>query len=110
MDWLDLLEVQGTLKSLLQHHDSNASVLQCSTFFMVQLSHPCMSIGSTTALKISPHPLPQAFSTQPPPTQHSDFHTYSQLLSHCSGITRLPLLVITERLLGQQELEAAREK
>ena len=40
MDWLDLLAVQGTLKSLLQHHSSKASILQCSTFFMVQLSHP----------------------------------------------------------------------
>ena len=40
MDWLDLLAVQGTLKSLLQHHSSKASILQCSAFFMVQLSHP----------------------------------------------------------------------
>ena len=43
MDWLDLLAVQGTLKSLLQHHSSKASILQCSTFFIVQLSHPYMS-------------------------------------------------------------------
>ena len=50
MDWLDLLAVQGTLKSLLQHHSSKASVLQCSPFFIVQLSHPCMTIGKTTAL------------------------------------------------------------
>ena len=50
MDWLDLLEVQGTLKSLLQHHSSKASVLQHSTFFMVQLSHPYMTTGKTTAL------------------------------------------------------------
>ena len=42
MDWLDLLAVQGTLKSLLQHHSSKASILQCSAFFMVQLSHPYM--------------------------------------------------------------------
>ena len=41
MDWLDLLAVQGTLKSLVQHHSSKASVLQCSAFFTVQLSHPC---------------------------------------------------------------------
>ena len=47
MDWLDLLAVQGTLKSLLQHHSSKASVLQCSTFFMVQLSHPYMTTGKT---------------------------------------------------------------
>ena len=45
MDWLDLLAVQGTLKSLLQHHSSKASILQCSAFFIVQLSHPYMTIG-----------------------------------------------------------------
>ena len=50
MDWLDLLAVQGTLKSLLQHHSSKASILQCSAFSMVQLSHPCMTTGKTTAL------------------------------------------------------------
>ena len=46
MDWLDLLAVQGTLKSLLQHHSSKASILQCSAFFTVQLSHPYMTTGS----------------------------------------------------------------
>ena len=50
MDWLDLLAVQGTLKSLLQHHSSKASNLQCSTFFPVQLSHPYMTMGKTIAL------------------------------------------------------------
>ena len=50
MDWLDLLAVQGTLKSLLQHHSSKASVLLCSAFFMVQLSHPYMTTGKTIAL------------------------------------------------------------
>ena len=50
MDWLDLLAVQGTLKSLLQHHSSKASILHCSTFFTVQLSHPYMTIGKTIAL------------------------------------------------------------
>ena len=50
MDWLDLLAVQGTLKSLLQHHTSKASILQCSAFFIVQLSHPYMTIGKTIAL------------------------------------------------------------
>ena len=50
MDWLDLLAVQGTLKSLLQHHSSKASILQCPAFFIVQLSHPYMTIGKTTAL------------------------------------------------------------
>ena len=52
IDWFDLLEVQGTLKSLLQHHSSQASVLHCSVFFMVQLSHPYMTTGKTTALTI----------------------------------------------------------
>ena len=50
MDWLDLLAVQGTLKSLLQHHSSKASILQCSAFFTVQLSHPYMITGKTIAL------------------------------------------------------------
>jgi len=50
MDWLDLLAVQGTLKSLLQHHSSKASILQRSAFFIVQLSHPYMTTGKTTAL------------------------------------------------------------
>ena len=50
MDWLDLLTVQGTLKSLLQHHSSKASVLQHSAFFIIQLSHPYMTTGKTIAL------------------------------------------------------------
>ena len=50
--WFDLLAVQGTVKSLLQHHSSKASILQCSAFFMVQLSHPYMTIGKTIALTI----------------------------------------------------------
>ena len=49
-DWLDLLAVQGTLKSLLQHHSSKASILRLSVFFIVWLSHPCMTTGKTTAL------------------------------------------------------------
>ena len=50
MDWLDLLAVQGTLKSLSQHHSSKASIPQCSAFFIVQLSHPYMTTGKTIAL------------------------------------------------------------
>ena len=50
MDWLDLLAVQGTLKSLLQHHSSNASILWCSAFFIVQLSHPYITTGKTIDL------------------------------------------------------------
>ena len=52
MDWLDLLAVQGTLKSLLQHYSSKASILQCSAFFIVQLSHLYMTTGKTIALTI----------------------------------------------------------
>ena len=50
MDWLDLLAVQGILKSFLQHHSSKASILWCSAFFIVQLSHPYMTTGKTVAL------------------------------------------------------------
>ena len=50
MNWLDLLAVQGTLKSLLQHHSSKASIFRCSGFFTVQLSHPYMTTGKTIAL------------------------------------------------------------
>ena len=50
IDWLDLPAVQGTLKSLLQHHSSKASILQCSAFFIVQISHPYMTTGETIAL------------------------------------------------------------
>ena len=50
MDWLDLLAVQGTLRSLLQHHSSKASIFKCSAFFIVQLSHPYMTTGKTIAL------------------------------------------------------------
>ena len=50
MDWLDLLAVQGTLKSLFQHHSSEASILRCSAFFIVQLSHPYMTTGKAIAL------------------------------------------------------------
>ena len=50
MDWLDFFAVQGTLKSLLQHHNSKASILRCSAFFIVQLSHPYMTTGKTIAL------------------------------------------------------------
>ena len=54
MNWLDLLAVQGTLKSLLQHHSSKASILRCSSFFIVQLSHPYMTTGKTIALTRRP--------------------------------------------------------
>ena len=54
IDWLDFLAVQGTLKSLLQHHSLKASILWCSIFFMIQLSHPYMTPGKTIALTIWP--------------------------------------------------------
>ena len=50
MDWLDLLAVQGSLRSLLQHHNSKASILRCPAFFMIQISHPYMTTGKTIAL------------------------------------------------------------
>ena len=56
MDWLDLLAVQGTLKSLLQHHSSKALILRCSAFFTVQLSHPYMTTGKTIALTTDSKP------------------------------------------------------
>ena len=52
MDWLDLLSAQGTVKSLLQHYSSKASILRCSAFFIIQLSHPYMTTGKTVALTI----------------------------------------------------------
>ena len=52
IDWFDLLAVQGTLKSLLQHHNLKALIVQCSVFFMVQLSHLCMTTGKTITLTI----------------------------------------------------------
>ena len=55
MDWLDLFAVQGTLKSLLQHHSSKISILRCSAFFTVQLSHPYMTTGKTIALTRGPY-------------------------------------------------------
>ena len=67
MDWLDLLAVQGTLKGLLQHHSSKVSILQCSALFIVQLSHPYMTIGKTIALAI------QTF--------------VSTVMSHCQGLS-----------------------
>ena len=75
MDWLDLLALQGTLKSLLQHHSSKASILWCSAFFTVQLSHPSMTTGKTIALtsniswicgfgNLPPRPTPAHFLNQ----------------------------------------------
>ena len=64
-DWLDLRAVQGTLKSLLQHHSSKASILQRSAFFTVQLSHPYMTTGNTIALTRRTPPISTSVSTWP---------------------------------------------
>ena len=87
MDWLDLLAVQGTLKSLLQHHSSKASILRCSALFTVQLSHPYMTTGKTIALtrrtvsnSLRPHESQHARPPCPSPTLgvHSDSRPSSQ--------------------------------
>ena len=100
MDWLNLLAVQGTLKSLLQHHSSKASILQCSAFFTVQLSHPYMTTGKTIALtrwtfvgKVISHgctcvPHPEPPSHLPPhpiPLVHASAPALSTL-SHASNL------------------------
>ena len=73
MYWLDLLAVQGTLKSLLQHHSSKASILWCSAFFIVQLSHPYITTGKTIALT---RRIPDSFK----------YHLLLLLLSHFSRV------------------------
>ena len=87
MDWLDLLTVQGTLKSLLQHHSSKASILRCSAFFTVQLSWPYMTTGKTIALtrwtfvgKVMSH-LPRLVITFLPRSKHLLFHGCSHICS-----------------------------
>ena len=77
MDWLDLLAVQGTLKSLLQQHGSKASILQCSAFFTVQLSHPHVTTGKTIALRLS-----DILETSVVPCSH-----FMDCLSYISWIT-----------------------
>ena len=86
IDWLHLLAVQGTLKSLLQHHSSKASILRCSAFFIVQLSHPYMTTGKTTAL--TRLPLPVEGTNWSPLTQWQDgrycvFDGTSHKSQHC---------------------------
>ena len=103
MDWLDLLAVQGTLKSLLQHHSSKASILQCSAFFIVQLPHPYLTTGKTVALTrqtfvgkvmsllfnmlsrlvITFFPGASVFYFMSAVTIHSDFGTQKKKVSHC---------------------------
>ena len=103
MDWLDLLAVQGTLKNLLQHHTSKASILQHSAFFTVQLSHPYMSTGKTIALTrqifvgkvmsllfnmlsrlvITFHPRSKCLNFMAAVTICSDFGAPQNKVSHC---------------------------
>ena len=81
IDWLDLLAVQGTLKSLFQHHSSKASILWCSAFFMAQLSHPYISSVqfscSVVSDSLQPHGLQHARPPCPSPTNISIFLSYS---------------------------------
>ena len=86
IDWLHLLAVQGALKGLLQHHSSKASILRCSAFFIVQLSHPYMTTGKTTAL--TRLPLPVEGTNWSPLTQWQDgrycvFDGTSHKSQHC---------------------------
>ena len=71
IDWFDLLKVQGTLKSLLQHHSSKASILQYSAFFIVQRSHPYMATGKTAALTITAAKSLHSYPTPCDPTDSS---------------------------------------
>ena len=89
MDWLDLLAVQGTLKSLLQHHSSKATILRHSAFFMVQLSHPYMTTGKTIALtrrtfvnKVS-FKEQASFNFMDAVTICSDFEAQKNKVCHC---------------------------
>ena len=76
MNWLDLLAVQGTLKSLFQHHSSKASILQCSAFFMVQLSHPYITTGKIIGLTIWTYVVLNHISHQ-----NNATYTYSKIFS-----------------------------
>ena len=108
MDWFDLLAVQGTLRSLLQHHSSKALVLQHSSFFMVQLSHPYMTTGKTIALTIRTFVskvMSLLFNTLPkfviaflPKEQvlaagiiHGDFGAQENKISHCFYLSSIYL-------------------
>ena len=92
MDWLDSLAVQGTLKSLLQHHSSKASIFQHSAFFMVQLSHPHMTTGKTissvhfscsvTSNSLRPHGLQHSRPPCSSPTPRACSHTFIESVSH----------------------------
>ena len=86
MDWLDLLAVQGALKSLIQHHSSKASILQHSAFFTVQLSHPYMTTGKTIVLTRLWDRLPQNRMTGSQGKSICNFAGYGQVSIHSSHI------------------------
>ena len=94
MDWLDLLAVQGTLKSLLQHHSSKASVLWRSAFFTVQLSRPYMTTGKTIALTRLWDRLPQNRMTGSQGKSICNFAGYGQVSIHSGHIIWIPLAVL----------------
>ena len=99
IDWFDLLAVQGTFKSLLQHHSSKASILQCSTFFMVQLSHPYMTTGNVIAWTV------WTFFSK---VMYLLFNTLSRLVRHQSHVQVVTCtsgqLAIDQRFLGPPSL------
>ena len=88
MDWLDLLAVQGTLKTLLQHHRSKASILLCSAFFIVQLSHPYMTTGKATFLILSKWPWKLLRNS------HSSSYIFFNFLIICLVLTCFHLLCL----------------
>ena len=108
MDWLDLLAVQGTLKSLLQHHSSKASILWRSAFFIVQLSHPYMTTGKTIALtKIHTHTYTYTKHrhTHNPPPQKLEMNLIWRIVTFYMLSSRLPVdnLCLNRNLLIQEK-------
>jgi len=104
MDWWDLLAVQGTLKSLLQHHSSKASILWRSAFFIVQLSHPHMTTEKTIALtrfRINPHTLQRHSEVSNIPCVHQDPKTPQRLRQNCVWVSPEEVQVNSGLLQGQ---------
>ena len=100
MDWFDLLAVQGTLKSLIQHHSSKASILRCSGFFIVQLSHPYMTTGKTIALtRWTFVSINEAYLTHIFPKENIIIFLYLGILDSTSV---LPLRVILNKIINEK--------
>ena len=89
MDWLDLLAVQGTLKSFLQHHSSKASILRCSAFFTVQLSHPYTAAGKTIAMLRILYTVSVVYMIQSPDSSPLDVHMF--VLYVCVSVSILQI-------------------